>query len=152
MCDADYERCDRYRQGHLQGHLYPWIQNRRCANILFSCLEKHWNCFLKYKLSFCCVSFVIQHFAVVFALVFMTEARVFETFRAFPVTLIVQKQQTSRNKTEDNLRKTARNGFHSSRAWKWFRAYLETLTLGNPAAFYDSRETLILSPNNYVVL
>ena len=23
--------------------------------------------------------------------------------------------------------------------------YLETLTLGNPAAFYDSRETLILS-------
>ena len=94
-------RCDRYRQGHLQGHLYPWIQNRRCANILFSCLETL-NCFLKYKLSFCCVSFVI-HFAVVFALVFMTEARVFETFRAFPVTLIVQKQQTSRNKTENDL-------------------------------------------------
>ena len=29
--------------------------------------------------------------------------------------------------------------------WKWIRAHLETLTLGNPAAFYDSRETLILS-------
>ena len=120
-------RCDRYRQGHLQGHLYPWIQNRRCANILFSCLEKHWNCFLKYKLSFCCVSFVI-HFAVVFALVFMTEARVFETFRAFPVTLNCPKAA--------NVKK---------QDWKWIRAHLETLTLGNPAAFYDSRETLILS-------